>query len=128
MGHEHLYLLYSDGKRNCQGSDMGSRSFGSDGKTDDHDGRDSYWNYDVAPTQYVIYGHPVLIHPGEPILGDPGESAWTWMAGRSKLQGLNREEIRLQNPPPLFVPGKAGLMIRMKPYQGDKMNERIQLN
>lgn len=58
----------------------------------------------------------------------PGESAWTWMAARSKLQGLNREGIRLQNPPPLFVPGKAGLMIRMKPYQGDKMNERIQLN
>ena len=44
------------------------------------------------------------------------------MAG-SKFQGLNREGIRLQNPPPLFVPGKAGLMIRMKPYQGDKMYE-----
>ncbi len=94
-------------RTNCQGSDRGSSS----------DGRtvllvhlkESYWNYDVAPTQYVIYG--------------PGESAWTWMAGRSKLQGLNREGIRLQNPPPLFVPGKAGLMIQMKPYQGDKINE-----
>lgn len=48
-------------RTNCQGSDMGSSS---DGKTVllVHL-KDSYWYYDVAPTQYVIYGHPVLIHP-----------------------------------------------------------------